>query len=70
MKAVGSVAEALNTRHKVAKERDWKAAPPSVGDFAAAVVDEPNLLRRPILVSGDRGVVGKQPEPMRELLGA
>jgi arsenate reductase-like glutaredoxin family protein len=54
----GSVAAVLNTRHAVAKAHGWAAAPPSPAAFAKAVVAEPNLLRRPILVDGDRVIVG------------
>jgi len=58
VKAAGSVAAVLNTRHAIAKQNDWAAAPPSVAAFAKAVVAEPNLLRRPILIIGSRVIVG------------
>lgn len=54
----GSVAAVLNARHATAKENGWVAKPPSVAVFAKAVVDDPNLLRRPILIVGDRVIVG------------
>jgi arsenate reductase-like glutaredoxin family protein len=54
----GSVAAVLNTRHAVAKENGWATAPPSATAFAKAVVADPNLLRRPILVVGNRVIVG------------
>jgi arsenate reductase-like glutaredoxin family protein len=54
----GSVAAVLNTRHAIAKEKGWVDKPPSVDAFAKAVVAEPNLLRRPILVIGNKIIIG------------
>ena len=48
----------LNPRHAVAKEKGWVAKPPSPAEFAKAVAKEPNLLRRPIVLAGDRVIVG------------
>jgi arsenate reductase-like glutaredoxin family protein len=54
----GSVAAVLNTRHATAKDRGWVAKPPSAAVFAKAVAADVNLLRRPILVVGNRVIVG------------
>ena len=54
----GSVTAILNARHATAKEKDWGTTPPSAAVFAKAVVAEPNLLKRPLLVVGDRVIVG------------
>ena len=54
----GSVAAVLNARHATAKERGWVAKPPSPAVFAKAVAADVNLLRRPILVIGNRVIVG------------
>jgi arsenate reductase-like glutaredoxin family protein len=54
----GGVAAVLNTRHATAKTRGWVDDPPDAQTFAKAVVAEPNLLRRPIVVAGKRLVVG------------
>lgn len=54
----GSVAAVLNTRHATAKAQGWVAKPPSAAEFARAVAAEPNLLRRPIVIAGDRAIVG------------
>lgn len=67
--AAGSVDAVLNTRHALAKERGWKETPPTTAEFAAAVLGEPNLLRRPILVRDGHAVVGKDEEGWRRLLG-
>jgi arsenate reductase-like glutaredoxin family protein len=54
----GGVAAVLNTRHAIAKTRGWGENPPDAATFAKAVVTEPNLLRRPIVVAGKRLIVG------------
>jgi arsenate reductase-like glutaredoxin family protein len=54
----GSVAAVLNTRHAVVKEKGWADKPPDPATFAKAVVKEPNLLKRPILIAGKKLIVG------------
>jgi len=54
----GSVAAVLNTRHEIAKTKGWVARPPSAAEFARAAASDPNLLRRPIVIAGDRAIVG------------
>lgn len=66
--AAGGVAQVLNTRHEVAKARGWKDTAPDPSTFAAAVLLDSNLLRRPILLVGDRALVGNQPEAMLQAL--
>lgn len=58
----GSVAAVLNTRHATAKAEGWREKPPSASVFAKAVAAEANLLRRPIVIAGDRVIVGFDPE--------
>lgn len=54
----GSVIAVLNTRHAIAKEKGWAEKPPDAKTFARAVVKEPNLLRRPIVDTGKKLIVG------------
>jgi arsenate reductase-like glutaredoxin family protein len=54
----GSVIAVMNTRHATAKDKGWADKPPDVATFVKAVVAEPNLLKRPILLVGDRAIVG------------
>jgi len=56
--AAGGVAPVLNVRHELARTRGWVERPPSAAEFAAEVARDPNLLRRPILISGKRVLVG------------
>ena len=62
--AAGGVPAVLNRTHATAKAHGWLAQPPDVETFAAAVVAECNLLRRPILLVGQRALVGNQPDAM------
>ena len=54
----GSVAAVLNARNKDVKEKGWVDNPPDPATFAKAVVKDVNLLKRPILVSGKKIIVG------------
>jgi arsenate reductase-like glutaredoxin family protein len=65
--AAGSVAAVLNTRHATAKDKGWVDKPPSVADFAKAVVADANLLRRPIVLHGTKAIVGFDPAAYKKL---
>jgi arsenate reductase-like glutaredoxin family protein len=56
--AAGSVGAVVNARHAIAKEKGWVQNPPDVDTFVKAVVKEPNLLKRPILMIGKKTIVG------------
>jgi arsenate reductase-like glutaredoxin family protein len=58
VKAAGSVADVVNSRHAIAKEKGWVASPPDTDTFVKAVVKEPNLLRRPIYMAGKKLIIG------------
>ena len=68
LKVAPSVEAVLNTRHKTAKENGWKEKAPSTAAFTKAVLEENNLLRRPILISGSEIVIGKAEDAIRKLL--
>jgi arsenate reductase-like glutaredoxin family protein len=59
----------LNTRHAVAKANGWKDKPPARATFVSAVLEDPNLLRRPILVDGTKVIVGKDEAALKKQLG-
>jgi arsenate reductase-like glutaredoxin family protein len=63
----GSVAAVLNTRHATAKEKGWVASPPSAAVFAKAVAADANLIRRPIVLDGERVIVGFDREAYQRL---
>ena len=70
VRAAGGVLQVLNTRHELVQARGWKDQLPDLGTFAEAVVQESNLLRRPILLVGARALVGNQPEAMLAMLAS
>ena len=57
--AAGGVAVLLNTTHEIAKARGWKASPPDAETFAVEAAKDVNLLRRPILLIGQKAWVHK-----------
>ena len=65
---VVGVADVINTRHRVAKERGWKDKTPSKTAFKAAAFEDNNLLRRPVVLRGKKGVVGFDEDALRDLL--
>jgi len=65
----GGSAKVLNTRHAEAKEKGWINTAPDLSTFVEAVLHEPNLLRRPILLKGKKLVIGKDEPAIRKLLG-
>lgn len=65
----GGVAKILSTRNARAKEKGWTAdSPPDRATFVAEAAKDNNLLKRPILVKGERVVIGKDVKAIRELL--
>ena len=69
VKAAGGVAAVLNTRHALAKENGWKEHAPGLAAFVAAVQEQTNVIRRPILVKDGVAAVGKEIGRVRSLLG-
>jgi arsenate reductase-like glutaredoxin family protein len=52
----------LNTRNELYRERNMKESPPSRSEAIALMAKHPNLIRRPVLVSGRRVFTGFDPE--------
>jgi len=70
VKKAGSVAAVLNTRHATAKEKGRVEKPPTAAVFAKAVSEDVNLLRRPILIDGERVVIIGFDKPAYDALKA
>ena len=58
----------LNSRNELFRERNMKEHPPSRDEALRLMAAHPNLIKRPILVKGDRVVLGFQEEGMRGLV--
>ena len=57
----------LNTRHAVYKERGFAEKLPSCDELIKLIIDEPNLLRRPVTRRSEQFVVGFDREALSAL---
>jgi arsenate reductase (glutaredoxin) len=57
----------LNTRNEVYRERNMKEKPPSRAEAIRLMSEEPNLIRRPLLVYGAQIIFGFDEEAYRKL---
>lgn len=57
----------LNSRNKWYRERKMKEHPPSRSEALQMMAAEPNLIRRPIVISGHRLVLGFDEKALKEL---
>jgi arsenate reductase/regulatory protein spx len=61
--------DVLSTRSRVYKERNLAEADLTEDQILDLMVEEPTLLRRPIVVNGDRVIVGYNEAKLRDLIG-
>lgn len=57
----------LNTRNELFRKKNMKEHPPSRAEAIRLMAKEPNLIRRPLLVRGEKIVFGLDEEAYREL---
>jgi arsenate reductase (glutaredoxin) len=64
---VGSreIAPFLNPRNDLYRERNMKTSPPSRGEAIDLMTENPNLIRRPLLVMGEEILFGFDEEAYR-----
>jgi arsenate reductase-like glutaredoxin family protein len=48
----------LNTRNEMYRQKNMKENPPSRAEAIKMISEEPNLIRRPIIISGSKIVLG------------
>jgi arsenate reductase-like glutaredoxin family protein len=58
----------LNPKNELYRERGMKENPPEREEALRLMAENPNLIRRPILVKGGRMVLGYDEEAIAELL--
>jgi Spx/MgsR family transcriptional regulator len=58
----------LSTRNELYRSRKMKERPPSRSDAIRLMARTPNLIRRPIVISGERIVLGYDEAAFKELL--
>ena len=58
----------LNSRNELYRDRNMKEHPPSREDALKLMAENPNLIKRPILVKGGEMVLGFQEEEMAKFL--
>lgn len=69
VKAAPSVEALLNTRNKAVREKGWKEKPPTRATFVREVLEDNNLIKRPLLLVDGELAIGKGEDGIRELLG-
>ena len=67
--AQGPLEEFLSTRSPAYKARGLDVTTLSTAEAIDLMLEEPNLIRRPILLRGDKAVFGYKPERYDELTG-
>ena len=61
--------DVISTRSRVYKERNLGDAVLTDSQILDLMVEEPTLLRRPIVINGDQAVVGHNEAKLRDLIG-
>jgi arsenate reductase (glutaredoxin) len=57
----------LNTRNKLYRRNNMKENPPSRAEAVRMIAAEPNLIRRPIIIAGNKIILGFDQERIDEL---
>lgn len=57
----------LNTRNEMYRQRKMKENPPSRADALRMMAAQPNLIRRPVVISGKQIVLGYDEEALKKL---
>ncbi len=58
----------LNSRNEMYRERDMGNHPPTRAEALKLLAENPNLIRRPIVIRGNKFVLGFDEEKLRDLL--
>jgi Spx/MgsR family transcriptional regulator len=64
----GPIEKFLNTRTPLYRERNMKQKPPSKDEAIKLMLKDQNLLRRPVIIKGQKKVTGFSEADVKELL--
>ena len=64
----GPIANFLNTRTPLYRERNMKQKPPSKDEAIKLMLKDPNLLKRPVIIIGKKKLTGFNEAEVKELL--
>jgi Spx/MgsR family transcriptional regulator len=64
----GPVENFLNTRTPLYRERNMKQKPPSKEEAIQLMLQDPNLLKRPVIIKGKRKLTGFNEAEIRKLI--
>lgn len=70
IEVAGGVAAVISPRNAAVKEKGWANDPPDTATFVAAAAADNKMIRRPILVVGNKVVVGNDEAGFRDALAA
>jgi len=59
--------EFLNPRNELYRKKNMKENPPSRAEAIRMMEEEPNLIRRPVVIAGGRIVLGFDPDEYKSL---
>ena len=68
LKKLGVKADEIIRKGEAAYKENFKGKELSEDEWVQAMVDFPKLIERPIIIDGDRAVVGRPPERVLELI--
>ena len=64
----GPIEKFLNTRTPLYRERNMKQKPPAKDEAIELMLKDPNLLKRPVIIKGNRKLTGFNAAEVKELL--
>ena len=68
LQKLGMEAEALVRKSEAIYKEQYKGKTMSEDEWIAAMVEHPKLIERPIVVKGDKAVLGRPPENVKSLI--
>ncbi len=68
LKKLGMKAEEIVRKSEAVYKEQFKGKTLNEDEWIAAMVEYPNLIERPIVVKGDKAVLGRPPENVKSLL--